>query len=230
MIEKDRLLVVGLTDGKPIHAVAIGGERTWAFGFAGKDRAFVHRGKSLAILELTTGKNLHTIQLGDDSWPRGAIPWQKVGNRLFIVGPATTLCVIDLEAGKLCDRISVEARASIQSLHVEGTSVFCIGNPFGWGARVDHLVSVDLESKTCRLVDLPREIRKFGRFANGPYGTMYLIEGNRIDRYTMAGSLCSSFKMPGGEAVLAVWQQHAIIGRVNEIRLEEIKETPVARR
>ena len=39
-------------------------------------------------LDLETGETLHTIDLGKEEWRRStATAWQKVENRLFVVGP-----------------------------------------------------------------------------------------------------------------------------------------------
>lgn len=231
-LDKGRLLVIALNDGKTVHEVPIGDAPVWAFGFAGRGRAFVHRGRSVAILELATHKTLHTIELGEGPYLelRRSSAWQKVGSRLFVTGPATTLCVIDLEAGKLCERFPVDSRAGIAALHVEGSQVYCIGSASTWAARIDHMTCFDLEMKKSFLFDLPREVRRSGRLASGAYGTVYLIDGNRLARFTMAGDQCGAFTAPGPEPVLAVWHQHALIAAKNEIRLLQIKETPVARK
>jgi hypothetical protein len=229
MLDKGRLVAVALSDGKTVHEVPIGDHPVWAFGFAGKGRAFVHRGRSVAILELATRKILHTIELGDDDTRRSSA-WQKVGNRLFVPGPATTLCVIDLDSGKLCERFALDSRAGIAALHVEGSLVYCIGSASAWAARIDHVTCFDLEMKKSFLFDLPREVRRSGRLASGGYGTVYLIDGNRLDRFTMAGERCGSFTAPGPGAVLAVWQQRALIAVKHEIRLLEINETPMTRK
>jgi hypothetical protein len=229
MLDRDRLLVVALNDGKTVHEVPIGDDPVWAFGFAGTGRAFIHRGRSVAIFELATRKTLHTIELGDVDGRRSAA-WQKIGSRLFVPGPATSLCVIDLEAGKLCERFALDARAGISGLHVEGSQVYCIGSASSWAARIDHVTCFDLEMKKSFLFDLPREVRRAGRLASGAYGTVYLIDGNRLDRFTMAGEQCGTFTAPGAEPVLAVWHQRALIAAKDEIRLVEIKETPVTRK
>src|SRR6516162_841865 len=137
LLDRGRLLAVALNDGKTVHEVSIGDDPVWAFGFAGTGRAFVHRGRSVAILELATRKTLHTIELGDGDTRRSPA-WQKVGSRLFVPGPATTLCVIDLDSGKLCERFALDSRAGIAALHVEGSQVYCIGSASAWAARIDH--------------------------------------------------------------------------------------------
>ena len=229
LLDRGRLLAVALNDGKTVHEVSIGDDPVWAFGFAGTGRAFVHRGRSVAILELATRKTLHTIELGDGDTRRSPA-WQKVGSRLFVPGPATTLCVIDLDSGKLCERFALDSRAGIAALHVEGSQVYCIGSVSTWAARIDHVTCFDLEMKKSFLFDLPREVRRSGRLASGGYGTVYLIDGNRLNRFTMAGEQCGSFTAPSPDAVLGVWHQRALIALKDEIRLLEIKETPVTRK
>jgi hypothetical protein len=226
VIAEGRLLVLALNDGKTLHQVAIGNDPVWAFGFAGAGRAFVHRGRSLAILELATGKTLHNIELGDGGGPRSSA-WQKVGNRLFVCGPATTLCVIDLPSGKLSDRFAVDSRPGIWDLHVEGSQVYCLGSRAAWAARHDHFTCFDMEMKKSFHFDLPRDLRSYGRLAGGAYGTVYLFDGNRIDRFTMSGDHCGSFTTPAARGVLAIWHQRALIAVKDEIRLQEIKESPV---
>jgi hypothetical protein len=229
VIAKDRLQAIDLVTAKIVHDIPLGSEQVWCYGSAGQGKAFVHRGKSVAIVELATGKTLHTVQLGEIDGRRSAA-WQIVGKRLFVAGPATTVCMIDLEAGKLMERFSVDSRAGVFALHVEGSQVYCLGSPFGWGARIDHITCVDLEMKRSRIFDLPREVGRSSRFASSPYGTAYLFQGNRIDRFTMAGDRCGTFTTPKDEPILGIWHHRALVAGKGEIRLLEINETPVARK
>jgi hypothetical protein len=232
LIAKDRLQTISLIDGRTVHDLPIGNDRVWAFGFASKDRAFINRGKKVEIIELATGKSLHTVELGGDHLLRAVAPWQKVGNRLFIAGPGTTLCVIDLEAGKLLDRFSVDARGGISQIQVEGSLVYCVGSPLAWGFRNDHLVCLDMESKKSHFVGLARDGREapVGRIASGPYGTAYLFSGDCVYRCSMSGDRSNAFKTPNGAQVLAIWNQRAVIATKDEIRFLDIKETPVAQK
>jgi hypothetical protein len=234
MIAKDRLQTVALETGKTVHDVPIGGAQVYGFGFAAKGQAFVQRGKTLAIFDLKSGKTVHTIELGEtDDIRRGWTPWQKVGDRLFIVGPATTLCVIDLDNGKLLDRFSIDARNGIASLHVEGSIAYCIGSSdqgFTWARPLDHLTCFDMERKKSHHIGLESSFRRFSRFGSGPYGTVYVSHQNRLERFTMSGDRCGTFTTPKGEEVLAVWRYRAVVAAKDEIRLLEIKETPVARK
>ena len=231
MLAGDRLQVVALNGGKLVREIVVGTDPVWSYGFAGKGRAFVHRGLSVSILELATGKTLHTLKLGDDdSRRRFSAAWQLVGSRLYLPGPATTLCVIDVETGKLENRFAVDSRAGISALHVFGNEVYCLGSPSGWGARIDHVTVLDLETKKTRSFDLPRVVRRNGQFANAPFGTVYLTTGDRIDRFTEVGEHLSTFTTPNKEAVLAVWNYRAVVAGKDRIRLIEIKETQVTRK
>jgi hypothetical protein len=227
-VNKDRLQVRTLENPKLLHDLPLGKSRVYSLGFVGKGRAFVHHGKTLDILELATGKTLHTIDFGSDDIRWGSNAWQKVGNRLFVAGPETSLCVIDLEAGKLADRFSINAGAGIASIHVEGSLVYCVGSPFSWVPN-HHLVCYDMEMKKPFFSDLSKGDRFFGRVAGGPYGTAYLFSGNKIERLTMMGERCGTFNIGEKETVLAVWRGRAVVAGVDEIRLVEIRETPVAR-
>lgn len=228
LLSRDKLQVIELQGAKMVHEVTLGADPVYAFGFTGKGRAFVHRGKTVAILELATGKTLHTIELGPDPdfrRPRFGTPWQKVGNRLFVPGPATTLCVIDLDSGKLHERYAVEARAGIFDMLVEGSQVYCLGSHgFSWAVHVDHMICFDMERKKSSLCNLPGEIFGIGRFASGPYGTAYLIDGNQINRFTMSGERCATFTVPGKAPVLGIWQHRAVTAAKGEIRLIDIDE------
>lgn len=227
----NKLHVHALKDGKRLHEFMLEGGPVHATGFAGKGRFFEHRGKNLTIREAATGKTLHTIDLGkqeDHLFASGA--WQIVGKRLYVVGPATTLCAIDLDTGELLDRFSIDASAGIVSLRIEGSLVYCIGgNGFSW-APVNNLTCFDMESKKSLIIGLSRQVQRFGRLAGGPYGTAYLVNGNRLDRYTMHGESCGQFTTGAGETILAVWRNRAVVSVKDEIRLVEIKETPVARK
>jgi hypothetical protein len=234
VIAGDRLQAIALDTGKMVHDVAIGAGKVYGFGFAGKGQAFLQRGKTLDILELATGKTLHTIELGEtDDIRRGWTPWQRVGNRLYIVGPATTLCVIDLDTGKLRDRFSIEARHGIAALHIEGSIAYCIGSSsevFTWGRPLNHLTAFDMERKKSHHVGIDSGFRNFSRLGSGPYGTVYVTHENRVERFTMGGDRCGTFATPSNEPVLAVWRDRAIVAGKDQIRLLEIKETPVARK
>jgi hypothetical protein len=46
----------------------------------------------------------------------------------------------------------------------------------------------------------------------------------------MGGDRCGTFATPSNEPVLAVWRDRAIVAGKDQIRLLEIKETPVARK
>ncbi len=226
--DKDRLRAVALMTGKIVHDIDLGKERVITTGFAGKGKAFVHRGRTLDVVELKTAKTLHTIQLGDSDMGRGGFAWQKVGNRLFVGGPETTICVIDLQAGKLHDRFSVDSSAGIGALHVEGSLVYCVGVPFSWVPN-SHLFCYDMESKKNFFSQVSRS-RFHGRIAGAPYGTAYICSGNTIERITMTGERCGTFTAPGTEPVLGVWRNRALVSVKDEIRLLEIKETPIARK
>lgn len=228
---KDRLRAISIENGLTAHSVPMDRQKVRAFGFAGKGRAFVYRDETVTILDLASGKTLHTVELGLKDNGRLIVPWQRIGNRLFIAGPSTTLCVVDLEAGKLLDRHSIDSRAGIQSLHVEGSQVYCIGYPVGvWAARITHIACYDMEMRKIRYIELPRELRHHAHLAGGPYGTVYCIGERRVERFSMAGDHCGTFVPPDNAQVMAIWQQHAIAAGSNEIRLIEIKETPVARK
>lgn len=232
LMDKDRLTVVSLQNGKTVHSVPLGTDQVIrAFGFAGKGRGFVLRNRSVDIIELASAETLHSVAVGNESWRGWSGTWQKVGKRLYIPGPASTVCVIDLDAGKLLERFPVESRAGIAAMQVEGSTIYCIGSPFGWGARIDHLTCFDMQKKKAFLFDLPRgELTRPVRFAGGPYGTAYLIEGNRIDRYTMYGDVCGTFNVPSTQQPLTVWHERAVVAVKGEIRLLDIKETPVTRK
>lgn len=228
--EKNRLLAINLKTGKTVAEMPLGDGTVWAFGFAGKDRVFIHRGQSLSIVEFPSNKVVHTISFGDREMGGIHGVWQKVGNKLYIAAPATTLAVIDLDAGKLLDRISVDARGGIASIHIEGSVAFCSGYPFAWGFRNDSIVSVDLETKQNRQVELRREGRSGVRFARGPFASFYLMTANRIDRVAPSGELCGSFTMAGTDRLLGVWRNRALVGAKDEIRFVDIKETPIAQK
>ena len=153
-LRNDRLQVVCLDACRTMQEVDVGKEPVWAFGFAGMDKAFIHRGKTFSIFCLRTGKALHTIALGDDNL-RPCVAWQKVGNRVFVGGPATTICVIDVEAGKIVDRLPMEARTGIANFLVEGSQIYCLGSYFNaWAPRIDHVVCFDMAKRKSCLVDL----------------------------------------------------------------------------
>lgn len=228
ILKKDRLEAVNLANNKTIHDIPVGKERVYSLGFVGKDRAFVHQGRTLAIVDLAARKTLHTIDLGSDDMRWRSNAWQKVGQRLFVAGPDTTVCVIDLQTAKLADRFHINAGAGIASIHVEGSLVYCVGSPFSWVPN-HSLVCYDMEMKKPFFSDLSRGDRFFGRVAGAPYGTAYLFSGNKIERLTMMGERCGTFSVGEKETVLAVWRGRAVVAGADEIRLVEIKETPVAR-
>ena len=188
----------------------------------------MHHGRMLDIIELKSGKTLHTIDFKSDEMRWGSGAWQVVGKRLFVTGPETTVCVIDLETGKLADRFSINAGAGIASIHVEGSLVYCVGSPFSWVPN-HNLVCYDMEMKKAFFSELSEGRRFFGRLAGGPYGTAYLFNGNKVDRITMMGERCGTFNVGEKETVLAVWRGRAVVAGKDEIRLVEIRETPAAR-
>jgi len=227
-LKKDRLQVVALDTGKMVHDVPVGAERIYSLGFVGKDRAFVHRGKTLDILELATGKTQHTIDFGSDEIGWRSSAWQNVGKRLFVAGPQTTVCVIDLENGKLADRFSINSGAGIASLHVEGSLVYCVGSPFSWVPN-NNIVCYDMEMKKTFFANVTSNDRFLGRVAGGPYGTAHVFGGNKVERITMMGERCGTFSASEKETILVVWRGRAVVAGKDEIRLVEIKETPVTR-
>jgi hypothetical protein len=229
LIEHDRLQTIALENGKVVHDLPLGAERVFAFGFAGKGKAFVQRRRAVDILDLDTGKTLHGIKVDDkdDFWY--SFSWQKVANRLFLPGAATSIYVIDLDAGKICDRLPIESRSGVAALHVEGSLIYCRGPQFSWVPN-DHLTCFDMESKKTFFSQATGARRQSGRFASGPYGSVYSFLGDRIDRYTMVGEHCGSFTTPNKETVLAVWRQKAVMAATGEIRVMEIRETAVAKK
>ena len=172
-----------LENPKLLHDLPLAKSRVFSLGFVGKGRAFVHYGKTLDILELATGKTLHTIDFGSDEIRWGSNAWQKVGNRLFVAGPETSLCVIDLDTGKLADRFSINAGAGIASIHVEGSLVYCVGSPFSWVPN-HNLVCYDMEMKKPFFSDLSKgdafRPRRRRTIWNG-----VPVHGNKIERLTM---------------------------------------------
>jgi hypothetical protein len=227
LIAGERLQTINLEDGKLIHDLPLGAERVFTFGFAGKGKAFVQRRRTVDILDLATGKTLNSIKVDDkdDFWY--TFNYQRVGNRLFLPGAATTIYVIDLEAGKICDRLPIDSRAGVSALHVEGSLIYCRGPQFSWVPN-DHITCFDMESKKTFSSHSTGVRRATGRFASGPYGSIYSFYGDRIDRFTMVGEHCGTFATPNKETVLAVWQQRAVVAAMNEVRVMEIRETAVA--
>jgi hypothetical protein len=222
---KDRLQVIALATGKVVNEIPTPQPR--AFGFAGKGKVFIHRGTAVDIVEIAGVKKLHTIELGKEQWPFSNA-WQKVGNRLFVTGEATSVCVIDLDTGKLTDRFYVESRLGIAAMQVEGSFIYCIGSQSTWAARFDHVTCFDIETKKTFLVDLPKggRLSSRTRFASGPFGTAYLMVGNHIERITMFGDVCGTFTVPGEDPVLGIWRGRAVVAGKDEIRMVEIAETP----
>jgi hypothetical protein len=231
LMTSDRLEVVALADGKILQKATVPGDPVRAFGFAGKGRAFVRQADKVTILDLATGTAVHTIDLGEEEWRRGpGTAWQKVDDRLFVVGPEGTLCVIDLATGKLSERIAVESRAGIQDFRVEGDLVYCVGSLLTWGARIDHLACVDLKTKKITEVELDRVAKRGARFAAGPHGTVYLVEGDRIDQFAAGRRTATCAPRLFGGNVLAVWNAQAITSAKDVLRLECLYETPVTKK
>jgi len=228
LLTNDRLLVVALDGGTTVRQVEVDGNAVCAFGFAGKDRAFLHLGTKVAVVELTTGKTLHTVELAREG--RGATGWQKVEDRLYVVGPANMLCVIDLDKGKLLDQFKVEARGDIRALQVEGELVYCLGQQFGYGFMTDHVTYFSLKTKKTTETKLTRTARDGSRLAAGPFGTAYLFDGNQVERFDMSGRRIATFAPESGAAVLAIWHGRAVVAEKDKLRLLEIKETPVVNR
>ena len=230
MIEQDKIREVALDAGKTLREITLADPQVRAFGFAGKDRVFVHRGNAVEILDLDSAKVVHRIELAKEGWTHAATPWQRIGHRLITPGPATTLCIIDLDAGTLVERFSVDARNGITNLYVEGGVAFCSGSPFAWGARTDHITSVDLETGKNRIVDVQAQTRGAIRFARGPFGNVYLMSQKRIDRVNVEGELLASVNVDPNQQPLGIWRQKLLVAGKNEIRLVDITETRVARR
>jgi hypothetical protein len=227
LINHNRLQLVNLADAKVAADLELGKDRVFAFGFASKGRAFVQRQRTLDVLDLATGKTVHSIKPEENDRFWYTYAWQRVGNRLYLPGAATSIFVIDLDAGKICDRIGVDSRAGLQSLHIEGSLIFCRGSAGSWVLN-DHVTCYDMESKKTFFSVETGARRVFGRFAGGPYGSVYSFQENRIDRYTMVGEHCGTFTTPNKEQVLAVWQQRAVVAGKDQIRILEIRETAVA--
>jgi hypothetical protein len=231
MMTSDRLEVVALASGKIVQSVAVPGDPVRVFGFAGQGRAFVHQAHQVTILDLATGAAVHTIDLGKEEWRRGpGTAWQKVDDRLFVVGPEGTLCVIDLATGKLSERIAVESRAGIQDFRVEGDLVYCVGSLLTWSARIDHLTCVNLKTKKTTEVELNRVAKRGARFAAGPKGSVYLIEGDRIDQFAAGQRTATCAPRLFGGNVLAVWNAQAITSAKDALLLECLYETPVTKK
>jgi hypothetical protein len=229
VLNQTKLQVIKLENNKVLHEIEVGKERVYSLGFVGASKAFVHHGKSIEILELASGKTLHTINFDSDEMRWNSTAWQIVGKRLFIAGPQTTLCVIDLDSGKLVDRVSIDVGAGIASLHVVGSLVYCVGSPFSWVPN-NRLVCYDLETKKTFFSKLSIQDRFLGRVAGGPYGTAFVFGGHKVERITMMGERCGTFSVSDKETVLAVWRGRAVVaGNKDELRLVEIKETPVTR-
>lgn len=228
----ESLRVVSLAARKTLHEIPIGKERVFAFGFAGDESVFVHRGKSLAIIDIASGKRLQTIALGDTDDLRRFAAWQKIGDRLFIAGPATTLCVIDLKARKLVDRFSVDARAGMGSIQVVGSKVFCLGSQYSWAFQLDHMVCLDMTTRKCTIIDLPNSIQRFGgaRLAAGSGDSVYVVQGNHFTRISVSGEHRGTFDVAADQHVVGVFLRHAVVAGKNDIRFVDIKEKPIVRK
>ena len=206
LLSGDRLQVVELasdkTVGKTVHEIAVG-NAVRAFGFAGKGQAFLHLGRTVNLVELATGKTLHTIELAKEEGfrPRPSSAWQKVGDRLFVVGSDGSLCDIDLAAGTLRERFWVESRAGIADLRVEGEVVYCLGSHSTWATRLDHLTCFNLKTKKSAECELSRVAGRTSRLAAGPKGTAYLIDRNQIDRFDRSGPRVGACTPALGEGV-----------------------------
>jgi hypothetical protein len=224
------LHVVDLVGGRTAHEVAVG-DGIRAYGFAGKGRAFLHYGLTVAVVDLTTGETLNTIGLSEDGWSRARpSPWQKVGDRLFVVGPNGTLCVVDLAAGKLTDKFQVESRAGVANLCVSGDMAYCIGSPFSWGATIDHLTCINLKTKRITECELPRTASRNNRLAPGPNGTVYLTDRNEVDRYDRSGPRVGTWvpKLGEGVQLLAVWELDGVVAMKGVVMFLPVTETAVA--
>jgi hypothetical protein len=231
VLTNESLQAVDLASGKTIHEVAVS-RGVKAFGFAGKDQAFLHDSRTVRIVDLTTSETLNTIDLGEVQDRRSrSSAWQKVGDRLFVVGPDNTLCGIDLKSGKLSEKIAVESRAGIQDFRIEGAMVYCIGSPNAWGAVIDHITCVNLKTKKITESELGRVARGSCRLAGGSNGAAFLIDGKQIERFDQ-GKRAVTFapKLGDGVQLLGVWQNQAIVGMKGLILFLDVVETPLTKK
>jgi hypothetical protein len=225
--------LVDLASGKVLRWAPFRGDAIHGLGLLGPDRAFVHTGTAVVVLDLSWPQTVHTVELAP-AGTKGRIDfggrtaaWARVGQRLYTADPfGKGLVVVDLERGKVVDRLETPAWR-VGGVQVVGDKALVVGLRYGYGVWTNSLGEIDLKTKkyTARKLLAPASLRPCSLLA-GPGGHLFLSDGRQVYRVDAAsGRLTPQLtdKAPGH--LVGFWGGSALVSTSDEVRF---LFTPVA--
>lgn len=208
--------LIDLKSGKSLRAMPIRAEGLVGLGLIDTRRAFTHTRAEVVVLDLESGKALHTIALrpgterGLGAVNRGYSPSQRVGNRLFVAcDSADGLAIIDLEKGKLLDKIKVPAWR-VGSISVVGDVATVVGLRYGYGVWTNSIAEIDLKTKKVTTKKLVHSTLRASQIVRGPGNVLLLTDGEQAHRYADDGTLTPLLAKEECGKVIATWEDNMV--------------------
>lgn len=224
---KNRVYVIDLAAGKIVRA-AVCEHDVHALGFIGPQRVYVQNGPLVNVLDLTSGKTIHAMELGKSS-PKaigmGFHTLGRSGNRLFVSvgGDKSGVTILDLGKGEVSDRIAApEIRLGGMvcgtDFHAAGDKLYILCSRFSYGVWTDSFGYVDLKTRKYTGLKLPSHTMHQTRLIPGPDGTLFLAGVDGVFQYDAGGKLRGTVLAKNEGRMLGVWSGNILIAQNEELQ------------
>jgi hypothetical protein len=225
LASEGKVSIVDVVNNQPISSLE-SKEAIRGVGFLNSDKAFCRTDTTVTIFNVADAKVVKTIDLG--SKPEKSRPdvstHTLVGQRLFVTSSFDgSLLVVDLDAGKVTDRIATEDWR-LGGVMVSGEKAFVVGLRLGYGVWTQSFGVIDLKTKKLTALKLPASLMRASTLLNGPDNTILLVEGEKAYRYDAEGKLLGPVELatPGGKAI-GYWNGRLLLAGADNLRLEAMK-------
>lgn len=242
---KSEVCEVDLASGKVVrsanHKVGIGG-----VGFIGANRVFIHNGRSLEIIDLSSGETTHQLDLQNKPpkkrWYQGkSLIAHSRHNELLYVASAFEgrVAVVDLNLGKRIKEIET-GYGWTTGLHVAGDKLFVRQMGVSYGFIHEHLSTVDLVSGKSTRIEFPKSSNK-AQLANNSTqswtkpcsllpvddGGFFLAANDGVYQYSANGLIIgkSHQVLKGGKRLLGTHRGRVVFADAKSVR--HVKISPV---
>jgi hypothetical protein len=217
-----RIDLIDLAGGKLLRSLDWPGEID-GVGFVGTGRIFVRGRTTVAVVDLESAKTLHTIEFADKARRRIASRGAQclMGTHLYVGGDNQgTVAVLDLEAGKVIDRLAIPTDA-VSGICVVGDKVFVLGLNVCY-VRMHHLGWFDRQTKKYTALKLPDALLPECTLAAGPFGSLVLTGPDGAFQYDADGTLIGPIVARDAGRFVGVWTRHALRIDKGWLRAEHI--------